>query len=77
VTKQSIPQLLLSVQSLAQEDSYGEASNQPIPHRYFVFPLSVSNGRDIDYQEFNLSTLHRELQQMNELSNTNELSNMN
>jgi hypothetical protein len=33
--------------------------------------LSVSNGRDIDYQEFNLSSLHGELQQTNDLSNTN------
>jgi hypothetical protein len=31
-------QLLLPVQSSAQEDSYGEASHQPIIHRYFVFP---------------------------------------
>jgi hypothetical protein len=39
--------------------------------------FSVSNGRDNDYQEFNLSSLHQELQQRNELSKTNELSNTN
>jgi hypothetical protein len=37
--------------------------------------FSVSNGGDMEYQEFNLSCLHQQLQQRDELNNTKELSN--
>jgi hypothetical protein len=39
--------------------------------------FSVSDGRDMEYQEFNLSSLHWDLQERNQCSNTKDLSNTN
>jgi hypothetical protein len=37
--------------------------------------FSVLNGRDMEYRELNLSRLHQQLQERDELSNMKELSN--